>query len=464
MKLITNELIKIIKNKFTLVLILLAILSLIVSYFVIDPKNSVDTSWTGSKDYKFQIESNINFNIQKMNSAKTEVEKEVYKEYIKLYEFIKELNPEILGIPYKYDIKEMLQDEIKTLKSIEKEEYNDKIKMQQEKVDKLWELLEKGTFEEYIDFKKAEIEKSYEIGQITEEEYKKQINKEEQNLKYEIGKYSEENSSWKEELLGKTDISEKLKYNYDFNSNIYLDDKGIENLINQKLIAEYRLENNLEPHYNNSVSNTQTGDKYLRFKYNLTSRDISMFFVGILAVYLGAICISEERSKGTIKFLLITPYKKYKILLSKMLSIIIVICTLLGGIFFKGATNEYLFVKAGQVKVMSTYIYEILTYILKIPEIILFLLIGITCSVLMKNKISNIVSVVIYIISTLGKQYLFKYAGANQWNVDFLRYIPSYNLDLIYKIFPETININSVNIIQTSMTYSIFVMIVYVGW
>ena len=477
MELIKNEFTKAINKKFTLILVAFAIISLFVSYFLVTSSElKVGGSFDATSRNEFTIINGINSTKQNINSAKTDEEKEIYNRKLEVYEYVNQMGIEnILGIEYKRTTFNSLLTAISSLSKLDKVSDSKKYNEQEEKISSLWKLLKEGTFEEYIEFNKAEIKSLYENGEITEDDYINRINNEEQNLKYGIGKYSSENSHWKSTLSGYTDISEDLKYNYDFDNNIYLDDKGKEKLINQKLIAEYRLENNLEPHYADSVwtiATEETAQKNIRYRYSKIARLLSMFFVGLLAVYLGASCVSEEKSKGTIKFLLVTPKKRYKILLAKILNIVIIIVVttliisqlniLLANILFKGATNEYLYVKNGEVKVMSTYLYETLTYVLKIPEIIIYMLIGVACSVLMKNKISNIIATTIYVVITLGIQYLLYIAPPNNMDINGYKLFPFFNLDLSNNILPLTTfeKTSSCPLIPASISVSLITILV----
>lgn len=148
-------------------------------------------------------------------------------------------------------------------------------------------------------------------------------------------------------------------------------------------------------------------NSYCRYNYNNFANTISIIFIGILVIILSASSISEEISKGTVVFMNITPVKRYQILLAKIVSIVIIlvalvilisqISVLIGNIAFGVNTNNYLYVSGSKVVVMSTHIYETLGYLLRIPELIVYLLIGITLSTLTKNTaISTIITSLLF--------------------------------------------------------------------
>ena len=281
---------------------------------------------------------------------------------------------------------------------------------------------------------------SYDLKEINYEEYISQIQEQDKILKYEIGKYMPENTAWKTIVMQDIDNNNyNIESRYDFSKSKYIDDDELENLINQNLIDEYRLENNIAPYYTDSQSMNNVLS-YSRYKYNQFSNTLSIICIGILVIILASQSVAEEISKGTIKFLLITPCKRYKIILAKIISILITIIilifllsqisVLIGNIVFGANTNNYIYTSNGEVKIMSTYMYETLQYILRIPELFIYLLIGVVFSTLTRNTaISTVITSFLFIGFPIGMKYLNSFM-----QIDYLKYIPFNNFDLADKI------------------------------
>ncbi len=468
--LVINEFIKIFKKKSTIFLITLAVLSLLCCAVIYLNKNYDSNLDTNLYDYvgnKYDAKMNIrNYEI-KLASASTKREKTMLNEKLKIYKFLLEKgNEAVFDCYYKYNLFDTLIEEVEKLGYIDSSIYETQYIEQQDKVNKLLELLKEGTFEEYIKFNKEDIEKSYLSKEISIDEYNLKLNEQENNLRYEIGKFTKEDTIWKEDLLKHIEgMKAQIRDRFDHINNVYLDDKDIKKLEDNILIEKYRLENNKPPYF--TIEQRVYNDiSFLRYNYNLSASNISMFFVGLLTVILASSCISEEISEGTIKFSLIIPCKRYKILLCKLVAILIIalICiviisqlsVLIGNLFFGANTNEYIFVNDNNIEIMSTHLYETLYYLLNIPKVIVYIFIALACSVVFQNIVSNIVSITTYIAVPFGINVL-----NNISDIEFIRYLPFSNFDFINKIIPTDICKDTIaSISTTSLKFSIVVLII----
>ncbi len=441
-KLIINELTKIIKKKSTIVFIIISILSIIISCILVETKKDYYMI-SSNRTIKTRIE--VEYNLARyeglLKNEKAEQKKNSLKATIKLYQYLLDNETEnIINAQYKDEIIPKLITSYDELYSINKNENEEYYNIKERNIDKLFEILKNGTFEEYIQFNKDEILQSYDLKEINYEEYISQIQEQDKILKYEIGKYMPENTAWKTIVMQDIDNNNyNIESRYDFSKSKYIDDDELENLINQNLIDEYRLENNIAPYYTDSQSMNNVLS-YSRYKYNQFSNTLSIICIGILVIILASQSVAEEISKGTIKFLLITPCKRYKIILAKIISILITIIilifllsqisVLIGNIVFGANTNNYIYTSNGEVKIMSTYMYETLQYILRIPELFIYLLIGVVFSTLTRNTaISTVITSFLFIGFPIGMKYLNSFM-----QIDYLKYIPFNNFDLADKI------------------------------
>ncbi|MDD3303689.1 MAG: ABC transporter permease subunit [Clostridia bacterium] len=466
-KLIMNELVKALKKKSTLIFSIFAIIAIFLSCLLVHVKKNYYMVEYNYGLVLSEDDAKINLAITKakLASAKEE-DKKFLAENIKVYEYVIDNGTEkILNAEYKQNIMNKLMSETERLYSIDMNLNKKDYDIQKAKVDRLWELLKGGTFEEYIAFNKDEIKNSYENKAITEEEYITKNEEQNKILKYEISKYSFNDSYWKQSVLSNnSNIDYKIKERFDITNKTYIDDKAVEKLKEQKLINEYRLENNVAPYYTDGQIKYNV-DSYSRYKFNEFANTISTIFIGLLIIVLAASAISEETSSGTIKFMLITPYKRGTILLAKIIAITVIliisiliisqISVIVGNISFGSNTNPYLYVKDGVVNVMSTHLYETLQYLLKIPGILICMLLGITLSTLTRNTpISVIITAALFIAVPFGMTIL-----NNFMVIDFLKYLPFNNFELISKVFPiETYETIITSVVPTTLNFSIKVL------
>jgi len=124
---------------------------------------------------------------------------------------------------------------------------------------------------------------------------------------------------------------------------------------------EYRLKNDIQPVQDKSVWGFVDGASSL------------IFLISLFAIIMGGGIVANEFSGGTIKLLLIRPSKRWKILLSKyisvlgyalfMLLVLLVVSFLIGGILFsfKGSGTPFLTNVSGKITEvnMITHILEI---------------------------------------------------------------------------------------------------------
>jgi ABC-2 type transport system permease protein len=133
----------------------------------------------------------------------------------------------------------------------------------------------------------------------------------------------------------------------------------------QIAINQYRIENDIPPSYVD----------YSMWSF-IDESSLMITFVGLFVIIIASGIVANEYSRGTIKMLLVKPYKRWKILLSKYITVILSLLFLLailfitaaitGALFFGlGDTNAvYLTYENGQVIEQSLLLYLIKLYVL----------------------------------------------------------------------------------------------------
>lgn len=473
-KLIINECIKILKKKSTIVFLTISVLSLIISYGIIyfdmKEQSKAEEAYVSGND-------SIQFMKLELNKLKNELktvneEKQTKLNYkIEIYEYAIENNIRIriLNPGYKADIINEILKQADILDSIDKNAMKNEYEKQINRIIKLNEILKNGSFENYIAYNKEKIDEDFNNKIITDEEYKTKTEEQDLILKYEIGKYPLASTAylWKNFLLTENrGIDEKIKEGYDHIKKEYLTNDSILQLKEQKMINFYRLDNNIPP--NNVVNPESSTDSHYRWNYDNLAISTSMFFITLLFIVLAASSISEEVSKGTIKFLLITPFKRFEILLAKLISymLILIIATLvlsqinvlLGNLLFPNTVNNYIYFSNNKIGIINTNLYITLQYLLKLPEVLIYILLGITLSALTRSTImANTFTVITYIGSSIAINIIKQFV-----KIDFLKYLPFNNFDLKYKIFSfDTSTTNyAVNnyVSDTTLEFSLIVL------
>ncbi|MGN1481543.1 ABC transporter permease [Porcipelethomonas sp.] len=159
-----------------------------------------------------------------------------------------------------------------------------------------------------------------------------------------------------------------------------VDNTEYENYENTKLKCEYRLKNNVDFDISEHNNWMETGEYNFWSVFCTTTLMIS--FIGLIVIVIGGGIVSSEFSGGTIKFLLINPVKRWKILVSKyfttitfgfllMLAAYILSAITILTVF--GADNlsaSYISAADGAVKEIPGFVYVLKNYLLSSIEIV----------------------------------------------------------------------------------------------
>ena len=309
------------------------------------------------------------------------------------------------------------------------------------------EKLSKNNWEYFIneDIKNEEEKKNTILFNLKNEKDKQNINNLKQDLKninnnIKILKYRKINNI-KEE---KTYLNKALE---DIEKNKII----VNNLKNNKLTHEEQIS------YNNAKSELELNKYILKHKQNINkentlnyelrtiSEDYELFIV-ILILIIATNSICEEFTKGTIKLLLIKPYSRVKILISKYLSclIILVLCLLflislellIGIPLFKTNSLKIPVVvyHLGKKKIIeySIWKYMLIRIIARLPFFIILLTICYCISVLTTNNVLGIIlPMIIYLFTPTIEQLIIKY------NINYLKYLININWNLEKYLFGQ---------------------------
>lgn len=189
-----------------------------------------------------------------------------------------------------------------------------------------------------------------------------------------------------------------------------------------------------------------------------------MFMIIVFGVMVAGAIVSDEYNKGTIKSLLITPYKRSTILLSKfitsiLLTIIFIVFAYLmqiviGGLFlgFDSLKNHVVVYNLAtkSLEIMSLLKYVVIITICYLPQILLLVTLAFAVSTIIGN---TAFAIAITFAGSIGASLINMFAIV--YKVKILKYFVTTNWDFTLYLFGKTSQYG------TSLTHAIIVCLIY---
>lgn len=228
-------------------------------------------------------------------------------------------------------------------------------------------------------------------------------------------------------------------------------------------LALYQLDNDKLDNTANQMTLFETSEpeQITFWTVFLTSTSL-VTVVALLAIVIAGGIVSSEFSQGTVKFLLINPVKRWKILMSKyftvitvgyiMLCILFVVMIPITGLMlgFDGFSTPYIYVSGGEVKEMPTLLYAAEQYLMKSVEMVVMSTLAFAISSLVRSTALAIgVSVFTMCIGSTVTQLL------DQLGQDWARFLVFANTDL------ASISKGGSIFAQHSLTFAVGVLIAH---
>lgn len=228
-------------------------------------------------------------------------------------------------------------------------------------------------------------------------------------------------------------------------------------------LALYQLDNDKLDNTANQMTLFETNEpeQITFWTVFLTSTSL-VTVVALLAIVIAGGIVSSEFSQGTVKFLLINPVKRWKILMSKyftvitvgyiMLCILFVVMIPITGLMlgFDGFSTPYIYVSGGEVKEMPTLLYAAEQYLMKSVEMVVMSTLAFAISSLVRSTALAIgVSVFTMCIGSTVTQLL------GQFGQDWARFLVFANTDL------ASISKGGSIFAQHSLTFAVGVLIAH---
>lgn len=231
-------------------------------------------------------------------------------------------------------------------------------------------------------------------------------------------------------------------------------------------LSEYYLKNNL----NDNIALTDFNERWnltseADFSLINTFNESSLFIVIVIVVIAGTI-VSEEFNKGTIKLLLVRPYKRVKILAAKFIACLIILLLsylvmviaqfICGGITngfgdYIGKAIVYNF-SANSVQEISTIKYMLLSGITVLPQFLLLMTLAFSLSVLFIN---SPIAIALPLLGMMGSELINQIAYEFE-KAKFLRFFVTPNWDLSKYLFGKLPQFEPI-----SLSFSIIICLIY---
>lgn len=262
---------------------------------------------------------------------------------------------------------------------------------------------------------------------------------------------------WQESVVEEIARLEEEKYNYQKQqeAGTYISDAVMEETDNSLAILNYRLENNVESYIDENGSTDNPF--WLAFMQSASLLTVA----SVLMIVIAGGCVANEFSTGTIKFLLINPVKRSKIIWSKFLMLMLLAAALLAGVYVVAGITDaicfgadfhvpYLTAENGTVQVGSSFLYVLEQYLLNSVGMFAMTTMAFMISSLLR---SSAVAIGVGVAALMGGSMVTQILA--QLGCDWGRYLIFANINLGqirsgYSVFPNQ-----------SVTFAAVTLIVY---
>ena len=252
-------------------------------------------------------------------------------------------------------------------------------------------------------------------------------------------KTAEDHSHWKQDLQAESQSDGQISGD---NSE----------LPSESAINKYRLENNIKPLYSDTVLG------FVNASANIAT------IISIFIVIIGGSIVSQEYSWGTIKMLLIRPVKRWKILSSKFVSVVVIgiayllinfILSFIIGLIFFGkdfGSTRFLYEHHNMVQDVSVFFHYLQVYGSNLVDIIVISAFAFMLSTLFK---SNALAIGLSIAIYFGGQLILGVIYA------FNEVIPKYLFFFNMGLYDQYVNEGTDLFLNTTAAFSACVLAVY---
>ncbi len=213
-----------------------------------------------------------------------------------------------------------------------------------------------------------------------------------------------------------------------------VDPKVTEEYRNKLAVALYQLDNDIQYNAERYLEGERRDGNYWCYFANTKGL---LTVIGIMMIVIAGKIVAEEYSAGTIKFLLISPAKRYKILLAKYLTVLVMGLMMMATLYLssallalpfsggEGLASMVIKAKDGVVKATSPFVSLLSHYALQSVGMVVMATMAFAISSLMRSTAVSVgVGISAYAFGLLGATLLA------EMELDIGRYLIFSNLDL----------------------------------
>ena len=464
-KLIKNELIKLFKKKSIYIALIVVLGFMIFSNFMYKSTNNVmyNQYYYSGQTLTFLQEELEGLDPEKASDMEMYID---IKSQIELYELMGEYEngswqQEIISENLSGYFKEKCMYEYGAKKDSQKA---------QEAQNKIDEIKQKLDSDDWEYFAQLELQQATEKLANIEEQIKNTEDK-----KALLSLNQEKENALIDKTIAEYRINKNIKYGQDYLNQALDDYKYSAQQILRYENSEKELTYDEKKAYNSTLEIRESSKYMIENKVDLNKMNLNknleyffdnygIFAIAIIIMIAGTI-MSEEFNKGTIKLLLVKPYSRTKILLSKfitsMLMIIFVVLImgimqlLVGGVVFgfdslSEPVVAYNF-NTNSLHEINVFVYFLTQFLAQLPIFILLATLAFALGTIFANSALAItISLLGYIAANIINQLAISY------NIKFLEYFVTMNWDLSQYLFGNLPNMEGM-----TMTFSIITCIAY---
>ena len=257
-----------------------------------------------------------------------------------------------------------------------------------------------------------------------------------------------------------------LLYNLDYSNNMKpLTQNDRNNIKNDIAVNTYELEKNID-------TVTPKSGSTVRDSAMSGMAGFGMFMIVILMMILAGGSVSQEMSTGSIKSLIISPSKRWKIFVAKFVSLLTVgivsslllylVVNIFYGICFGFSSGSpYIYAINGVAHELNFYVLNLAKLFASFVQVLVFMMFALMLSVITRNTAASVgISIAAYFGGGLVSPFLLIFARG-----DWLKFLPFNNLDFASKLFPNSAtagvtNLSSMGTANTSITFSVCYVLV----
>ncbi len=172
---------------------------------------------------------------------------------------------------------------------------------------------------------------------------------------------------------------------------MYVSEETYEEALNQAAVSEYRLEHEIENYID------ENGSTESPYWTAFLEEAMLITVVSVIMIVLAGGCVANEFSNGTIKFLLVNPVTRRKIIVSKYLTMVLLSVLMILGVFAAAALVNIPFFGAdfqvpcltaanGEVVVGSGFLYALKDYLLEGVSLLAMMTMAFMISSMMRSS------------------------------------------------------------------------------